>query len=187
MSETLRAFFAVDIRCPAALRRVLTDLSGMGRAVKAVDPDQLHVTLKFLGATSAELLPGLTAILEAAARGEGAFDVALSGLGAFPGAHRPSVVWAALDRADPLQRLAATLEAAVEPLGFARESRPFTPHVTLARIKARPPAKLAEILRDGSESTFGEARIENVVLYRSDTTTHGPRYTPLARVLLPAS
>jgi RNA 2',3'-cyclic 3'-phosphodiesterase len=182
-APALRLFFAVDVRCPAALRRVVIDLGGLGRAVKAVDPDQLHVTLKFLGATPADLVPRLADVLSHA-EFPAAFDVSLVGLGAFPSAQRPSVLWAGLEPVGPLQQMARTLEAAVEPLGFARESRPFRPHVTVARVRFRPPPAVGALLLDEAATNFGSVRIDSVVLYRSDTTTHGPQYTRLARVAL---
>jgi 2'-5' RNA ligase len=182
----VRLFFAVDIRCTAALRKIVIALGGLGRAVKAVDPDQLHVTMKFLGSTPADRVPELSAAL-AETRLVDAFDVALTGLGAFPNERRPSVIWAGLDPLDSLRAVATELESRIAPLGFPTESRPFRPHVTLARIRFRPPPRVGAMLRDEAETEFGSVRIDSVVLYRSDTTTHGPKYVPLARVGLPAA
>lgn len=188
-SETgsvFRLFFAVDVRCTAPLRKLVIELGSSGRALKAVDPDQLHVTLKFLGATPIAKVPELTAALRATRFSE-AFDVALTGLGAFPTVQRPSVIWAGLAPAEAIAAMSEALEAKVEPLGFPREQRPFQPHVTLARARFRPPPNVFALLRDHQSDDWGTVRIDSAVLYRSESTTHGPRYVPLVRVPLGAA
>jgi RNA 2',3'-cyclic 3'-phosphodiesterase len=180
MFDRLRTFIAVQIAAPAALRGVLRELAEMGRAVKSSDPDHLHVTLKFLGETHSELVPEISSILTDAGCRCGRCTLTLVGLGAFPHAQRPNVIWAGLEGAQGLQSLAAELESALEPRGFPKENRPFVPHLTLARIKAKPPQSLRELLARTEKTRFGTATIESVEFFRSDLGPDGPKYTVLA-------
>lgn len=182
MSQTVRAFIAAKAPCTSDLKPVLRDLGAMGRALKAVSADHLHVTLKFLGDVSLERTVGVGRALAEAARGVSAIDAKLRGVGAFPHAGRPSVIWAGLVGAEPLLELSGRLEALLEQQGFAREARAFHPHVTLARVKSRPPDELQALLKRHADSPFGAAPLRSIELYQSELRPQGPRYTVLARV-----
>jgi 2'-5' RNA ligase len=187
MPDSIRTFIAITIPGLDPLRRVLKDLAGMGRALKAVDPDNLHVTLKFLGHTDVNLVPEVRALMERAAQSSTSCELSITGLGVFPHAERPNVVWAGLRGADTLASLAAELEAGLEPHGFPRENRPFVPHLTLARVKARPPESLRELLSRHAKTAFGQAEIDHVEFIRSEPGPEGSRYTVLAAAPLGAT
>jgi RNA 2',3'-cyclic 3'-phosphodiesterase len=187
MAESIRCFIAFKIPGLEPLRRVLKELSAMGRALKAVDPDNLHVTLKFLGNTDVNQLADIRALLERATQAQKACDLTIARLGVFPHAQRPNVVWAGLEGADVLTALATELETGLEPYGFPRENRPFVPHLTLARVKARPPESLRELLSRHATTEFGTARVEHVELIRSEPGPDGSRYTDLASAPLGGS
>lgn len=182
MTETLRTFIAIEISLPEDLRALLQKLRSMGPAVKTVDADSTHVTLKFLGDTPGDLLPDVGKILETVAGEQSAFDLELTGVGAFPHWWRPQVVWVGLSPREPLQKLAERLESELEPLGFAREQRSFHPHLTLARIKAKPPKELKELADAHETTSFGSQGIDRMILYQSVLQKSGPIYTPLATV-----
>jgi RNA 2',3'-cyclic 3'-phosphodiesterase len=180
MSDSIRTFIAIKIPSLDPLRRVLKELAGMGRALKTVDPDNLHLTLKFLGQTDVDLVPEVRALMERAAQSSAPCELSVTGLGAFPNAQRPNVIWAGLQRADTLTSLAAELEAGLEPHGFPRENRPFVPHLTLARVKFRPPESLHDLLSQHAKTLFGRAKIDQVEFIRSELGPDGSRYTVLA-------
>jgi RNA 2',3'-cyclic 3'-phosphodiesterase len=183
MPDAIRCFLAVKMPAETALRRVLRELAEMGRALKAVEPENLHVTLKFLGATDPDLVAEIQKIAESAASGQTRGQLTLSGLGVFPHLHRPNVVWVGLEGpgAKTLSALAASLEVSLEPLGFAREQRPFAPHLTLARVKAKPPPSLRTLLERHAKTVFGTASVEEIELIRSEPGPDGSRYTVLGR------
>lgn len=184
MSDSIRTFVAVKITVPSALRPVLRSLATMNWPVAAVSPDNLHVTLKFLGDTPIELRDAIQKQIAESMIGQPPFVLRVAGLGAFPHVDRPSVVWAGLSDAEPLVSLAQRLEAALESHGFARESRPFHPHLTLARVKGRPPGELFELLRQHANTDFGTVEIPSVEFLRSDRERDGARYTTLAEYQL---
>lgn len=175
----LRTFFAIPIPATAELRQAVQSLAGLGRTTRAVNPETLHITLKFLGDTSEEQVPAIAGAADAVAARCSRFTPRLVGLGVFPSERRPSVVWAGIHDAEPLCRLATELDAAMRPLGFSPEGRPFQPHLTLARIRTKPPKELAGLLRDHAATNFGTAEITAVELLRSELLPAGPHYTVL--------
>jgi RNA 2',3'-cyclic 3'-phosphodiesterase len=184
MSDSIRSFIAVKIPLLDPLRPVLRELAEMGRALKSVDPENLHVTLKFLGNISSESISEVRSALEGAAATGCRCVVRLTGLGVFPHPQRPSVVWAGLEGADNLSAVAGEIDRRLEALGFLPEERPFAPHLTLARVKAKPPQELHALLARHAKTAFGTAAIDHVDLFRSDLGPDGPKYTVLATAQL---
>jgi 2'-5' RNA ligase len=183
----LRLFVGVKARSSPALAAGLERLSDMGKAVRPVREDQLHLTLKFLGDVEKSLVPAIAEGMTRAVASADAFDWALRGTGAFPSSARPSVIWAGADAGDRFASLAEQIESACEPLGFPRETRPFRAHVTLARVRFRPPPALAEWLHETADAEFGPQRAEEVVLFRSELGPGGSVYTPVHVVKLASS
>jgi len=165
-----------------ALGAAIERLRGTARGVAWVAPENLHLTLKFLGSVDETGLAALTSALTSAVTGLAAFDAEVRGLGAFPTPTRPRVVWAGIAAGAPaLVDVAGRVEAALAALGFPPDERPFSPHVTLGRVRqpGRAPA-LAGALAAGAGRAFGRTRVGRVSLMRSDLSPRGARYTELA-------
>jgi 2'-5' RNA ligase len=176
---TIRTFIAVALQCPPRLAVLLEELAKLGRAVRAVSVDHLHLTLRFLGETPLAQVAALgEAMRRAASETESAVG-ALAGIGAFPNEHRPSVVWVAVEPAEMLCALERRLAASLDEEGWAPEPRPFHPHVTVARVKARPPERLLELIRARRRERFGAMPVRCLDLIRSDLRPEGPCYTTL--------
>jgi 2'-5' RNA ligase len=158
-------------------------LRDVAREVAWVAEPNLHITLKFLGQVDEARIPAIVDALQATASRRPPFDVVVRGLGAFPSAARPRVVWAGLEDVGALGALAGEVDAALAALGFLPESRPFAAHVTLGRLREprRNPA-LAAALAGPVE--LGRLAVTRVSLMRSDLSNSGTRYTELAGVLL---
>ena len=179
-----RLFFAVPLEPTPELRNVARRLELLGSAIRAVPRDQWHLTLKFLGEIPEEQIPALKEIcLERAIRCPEA-TLRLQGLGVFPHLARPQVVWCGLPESGPLIELANQLETDCERMGIPRDRRPFHPHLTLARIRTRPPAAFREFVEDHATTDFGEAVVSRLILFRSDLHPQGANYTPLAESAL---
>lgn len=180
MSDSIRTFVAVQVAVLPELLAVLKSLAAMRWPVVAVSPEKLHVTLKFLGETPVEMSDTIQRQIAQAVSGQPPIPLRMESLGAFTTTARPSVIWAGLADAEPLVAIAERLESLLEPLGFARESRPFHPHLTLARIKGRPPRELFDLLRRHAETHFGTFEVRSVEFIRSDRQRDGARYSTLA-------
>ncbi|MBX3437418.1 MAG: RNA 2',3'-cyclic phosphodiesterase [Planctomycetaceae bacterium] len=179
MSDVIRAFVAICVAPSPALRGILDDLASLGRAVKPVAIENLHLTVKFLGNTDPVWISGVEKVLQEIAASTPEFDVALQGLGAFPSPSRPLVIWTGMTPSEVVSRLASDVESALVRFGFAAETRPFHPHVTLARIKTRPSRELAGLLERHPETEFATFPVRAIVLMQSQLTPSGPRYTPV--------
>jgi 2'-5' RNA ligase len=154
--------------------------------VSWVAPENFHVTVKFLGSVDDTRVQSVIDALHTAAHGHAPFDLEVGGLGAFPTATRARVLWAGLLAGlAPLAALAGSVEEALSGLGFPRENRAFSPHITLARVRepARAPA-LAEALNAGSSRRFGRVAVPAMALMRSDLSPKGARYSVLASIPL---
>ena len=184
----VRAFVAIrlDEAVRAALGAAIEGLRRVARDVAWVVPDNLHLTLKFLGQVRAARTPELVAALTRAASGLAAFEANVAGLGAFPTPTRARVIWAGVGHGtDALVLLASRVDEALVALGFEREPRPFSPHVTLGRVRTpRRDLALAEALRAGDAQKFGRLVVERVALMRSDLAPRGARYTEVAAARL---
>lgn len=180
MPHPIRLFVAIKVPILPHLRPIMKLLDTMGRPVQTVATESSHVTLKFLGDASSSLLEEIQSRMIAAATPAPPFVVKVQQLGAFPNADLPTVIWAGLMNADPLIELAKQLDALLESLGFVPESRPFHPHLTLARIKGRPPQPLFDLLRSHQQTTFGEFEVHAIDLFRSELHRDGSRYTVIS-------
>jgi 2'-5' RNA ligase len=184
--QRIRAFVAVHLPIPVIERvtQVQTQLRGRAREaglkVGWVSAAQLHVTLKFLGEIVEESRWAIRDRLQDRLAGRAAFEVAVRGVGAFPDRARPKVIWVGIEEAAPLVALAGEVESWLSELGFAKETRPFHPHLTLGRVKAGA----ADILAGLEAQSFGTAEVSEVTLYQSVLRPQGAEYKPLARVAL---
>lgn len=190
-TATLRAFFCTEL--DSELKERLGEISRRLRRlpVKAawVKLENLHITLKFLGDVDEALIPALEEAARWALREsgiDGEITWTLDRLGAFPNVERPRVVWVgSSEEPEALARLAARLESALEPLGFAPEGRGFAAHITLGRVKERAPSpsisELTRALKEHREFRY-EARVDSLTLMKSELTPQGANYTPLFRV-----
>jgi RNA 2',3'-cyclic 3'-phosphodiesterase len=143
---------------------------------RAVPLSNWHLTLRFLGAADAERH---RRVVDELARIDPPprFDLSLTGLGAFPRAGRAKVLWIGVgEGADELRALSASVEAAAVRAGFAPEPKPFSPHLTLSRL--RDPADLRPLV-DGAAPFGGRMRVDAFVLFRSHLGSPAPRYEPI--------
>ena len=182
----MRLFVALEIPADvrdnlAAVIRELNKLSSQAasKPPRWVRPENLHVTLKFIGETAPGMLDAIRDAL-AGIRVNKPIDINCKGLGFFPDDRRPQVLWAGLDASGNLPRLAEDVDRALETVGVAHEKRAFTPHLTLARFD---PPRLPEKLRDAINPTaardFGSFQARQFHLIESRTKPSGAEYTTL--------
>jgi 2'-5' RNA ligase len=180
-STGIRSFVAVDLDAQVrhAVSALQRELARMNADVRWVRAEGMHVSLKFLGSVEAPRLERVHDTLAAVVAAQRVLHVRTRGLGAFPGWRRPRVVWVGL-HGDGLVELAQCVEAALTPLGFEREQRPFTPHLTLGRVNStRGWARLEEVCKAHLDDDFGESDIGAVTIYQSTLQRGGSLYTPL--------
>lgn len=195
-TEEIRAFIALDLppegRSTLGYIQEQIKLSQVARWVRWVDPKGIHLTLKFLGNVAPSTVHPITQAMERASGNFGPFLVRLSTLGAFPTLARPRVIWAGLEgEVEGVNALQKKVEAALAPLGFPKEGRGFSPHLTLGRVREGAPREALgqlAMLVNSTPASGGEAlpimRLETLSLIRSQLTPQGAIYTPLATITL---
>jgi len=182
-APTIRAFVAanLDPGLKAALAQVQDRLKATRADVGWVRPENLHLTLKFLGQVEESRISAIGEAVADAATGCGPVHLVFQGLGAFPSPRAARVVWIGVSHgAEALAELQARIEAGLEKLGFAREARPFSAHLTLGRV--RGPAhreQLARALTGATAEPLGEMVLDRIELMRSNLNAGGARYTIL--------
>ena len=151
-----------------------------GADLRWVAPVNYHVTLAFLGWTGVEAIGRVCDALAEAVAGEGRTTFRTARLGAFPSLDHAGVLWAGIEDGAALTRLARSIGAAVAGLGFQVDSRPFHPHVTIARL--RTPRAIREIVLPMAEQMFGDTRIEAVTLFESETKSSSSVYREVQKI-----
>lgn len=181
--STVRAFVAANLNpdLQAALARVQDRLKTTRANVGWVRLENLHLTLKFLGEVEEGRVSAIKEAIAAATVGCGSIRLVFQGLGAFPRPREARVVWVGLSHGtEALVELQTRIEAGLESLGFAREARPFTAHLTLGRV--RGPAhreQLARAIAEAPAETLGEMVLDRIELMKSNLNTGGARYSIL--------
>ena len=183
----IRAFIAIDL--PAEIQEKLDQISTNLRAqcsvnaIRWVPANNIHLTLKFLGEVSSTNLELVTKLLQAETARHHCFDIDVGGIGAFPTNRRPRVIWIGIQAPPALMALQHAIESETVRLGYAVEERPFSAHLTLARVShnATPEEvrKTGDVLTGYKVGQLGIVQVRTVRLFRSDLQPGGAIYTPL--------
>ena len=193
MPDLIRTFIAIepDAAIQHALGDVQTRLQRERAAnfIRWVAPANIHLTLKFLGNVETDRLPALTRTVREACASYSPFTLSLHTLGAFPNLTRPNVVWVGLrGEIETAARLAEKIDAGCAALGYAREARPFAPHLTLGRVKKDARAdelrSVGELIANFKAELRGEIRVARVSVMKSELKPSGSVYTRLEEIRL---
>lgn len=187
-AEQIRSFIAIEL--PQNVKNGLAQLRNEleraeHRFVKWVDPEAVHLTLKFLGNIPVKQVGEINKAIEEATKGTPPFHLKISGLGGFPNLKQPRVLWVGISgEVDKLLSLQQDIDSMLAPLGFSKEERPFVPHLTLARIRERAaPAQRRSfgelVISTGFETSY-LVNVETIKLMRSELTPEGAIYTCLS-------
>ena len=185
MSGTIRSFFSFDIEDQTVIRR-LTEVQGMlantGANLKLVKPQNIHLTVRFLGNISPSMVDAIYEEMKQLSFTP--FEIELRGLGAFPKLTYPRVVWAGIRKgADELTDVFDQLEPRLRGLGVKPDRKGFSPHLTIARVRSgRNKAQLINLIRELEDYEFGTIKAECFRLKKSDLAPKGPIYTILREV-----
>ena len=189
--EQIRTFIAIGL--PDKVKKELANIesvlkSGNTTPVKWVDPDSIHLTLKFLGDIDADRISEVLDYLREASTDISPFTLKIEGLGVFPNPKRTQIVWAGLDGdMSELGRLQQNIETGMDKLGFKRENRKFSPHLTLGRVRNQAtPAERERLgtVVTGTPFSTGFINVDSINLMKSRLTRQGAIYTRLDSISL---
>ena len=181
-------FIAVSLSSPilAGIGKLIRTLQPDLEEVRWVEPKNLHVTLKFLGDVPLNDLPPLIRAVTQSTRQTYSFDLALHGFGAFPNRETPKTLWIGCrEGSEELKQLAESIDEGLLPLGFPKEARRFSPHLTIGRIKKQAySSHIMPVLDEHQHRWFGSCSVSEVQIFSSELTRRGPLYDELAAIPL---
>ena len=182
----IRAFIAFELprRVTAAIAEIQKHLKQYLFNVRWVRPDNIHLTLKFLGDIKTTDIDTVGDAVENAADGFSPFSLEASGVGVFPNMHRPRVLWTGIaGQTAQLQQLHEAVEQRLESIGFPKETRPFRGHLTLGRIKGNiAPRSLHEAVAAHQGFQSGLFAVDRLYVFKSDLKPTGSEYTKLCQI-----
>lgn len=182
MSERIRSFIAFDLENEQVLNRLSAAqrlLLETGADLRIVEPQNIHVTVRFLGDISPAMVDKVYDAIKSVKFSP--FVIQLKGLGVFPSINYPRVVWAGMSQgADQLKSIFQQLEPQIRGLGFAADAHGFSPHLTIARVRSGAnKQRLAELVTKKADYEFGLINADCLRLKRSQLSPKGPTYSTL--------
>jgi len=184
----IRSFLAIEL--PKPILRKIEEVQGDFRSTHAdvrwVNPEKIHLTLKFFGNIEESRIDPIFKFIGEVIRNTHPFSLKVRGVGAFPSLKNPRVIWMGLvNGKEVLASLQKQIEIQLGKIGFQPEDRPFHPHLTLGRMRSsRGKEELVGRMEKHRDEEFGDFKIERVVLFKSDLKPTGPIYTPLRELRL---
>ncbi len=185
--SVIRAFIAIDLS-PDIQKQLDEVLQGYraqlpGIPIRWVAASNIHLTLKFLGDVSLSNLSLLTEMIQKEVSTHHQFEISVGGSGAFPNIRQPRVVWVGVEAPSELSAIQNGIEVATARLGYLREERAFSPHLTLGRVSRNATSQDIKVISKALEATrvgfLGATCVEMVYLYRSDLQPTGAVYTQI--------
>ena len=184
----IRSFLAIELpkTILKKIEEVQRDLRSTHGDVRWVNPEKIHLTLKFFGNIEELRIDPIFKSIEEVIRNTSPFSLKVRGVGAFPHLKNPRVIWMGLvEGREVLISFQKQIETQLEKIGFQSEDRPLHPHLTLGRMKSsRGKRELVEKMEKHKEEEFGDFQVERVILFKSDLKPTGPIYTPLRELRL---
>lgn len=181
----MRSFIAIELpdTVKSALLSLQHELKACGADVRWSRPEGIHLTLKFLGNIEERLVDGIVETLKGTCRKFQAFNCEVRGIGVFPGARAPRVLWAGVADHDVLSLIHQDIDIGMSLLGFERESRKFTAHLTLGRFRTSGgKMALLDRMEAYKELSLGIIDVNHISLMRSDLGPGGAKYTRIAEI-----
>jgi len=178
-----RSFIAVELSTEIAggVRRIQGGLRERTAGVSWVRPEGIHLTLKFLGEVDPGRVEGIASRAEQGVKAIAPFTIGIRGCGGFPNPRNPRVIWIGVD--DPsgqLKELQAQVEQGMEEMGFTREARAYTPHLTIGRLRSgKGKGEVAQSLEAMKGCDLGTMEVREICLFRSQLKPTGAEYTKL--------
>jgi 2'-5' RNA ligase len=183
--STFRGFIALEITPSSVMTEFEKEIEKSGADVKLVEPHNIHITLKFLGDTQERYIWDIEGIIRDAVRGLKPFSIKLKGTGVFPNENYVKVVWIGIEEGNIIGTLAQTIDNGVAGLGFKKENRGFSPHLTIGRVRtAKNKQQMMKVIEKYRMVEFSVQEVASIHLKKSELTPKGPLYTSIREIKL---
>lgn len=187
--KTVRSFLAVNLELETVKKiakvqgALIEKAAQMDAAVNWVPPQNMHVTIRFLGNITEPMIGVIKDTLEPVTRKTPPIEIHSRGLGVFPDAENPKVLWAGVDDSEGLTTLHNEVCRLLNDTGFQKKDQPFKSHATIGRVKEATGEQVAALLED-TETTFGVSVLKNLLCYSSELSDRGADYRLLWKLPL---
>lgn len=182
---TFRGFIAIEIQAVPPIIDFEKAIIKTGADVKLVEPKNIHLTLKFLGETDENQIDTIEQIIKKSVTNIPPFPLMLKGTGVFPNEKYLKVIWIGIISGDNLEKIANSLDEKLVTLGFKKEQRSYSAHLTIGRVRtAKNKEQLLTVIKNHNEKEFLQQEIRSVTLKKSELTPTGPIYTTLREIPL---
>jgi len=180
-----RGFIAIDIDVFSKLMEFEKEIKETGGNVKLVEPENVHITLKFLGDTNESRIDEIDKIMKDSVKGIDPFNIKLKGAGVFPNQNYIKVIWIGIKQDEPIGIIVRKIDEQLSKIGFKKEKREFSSHLTIARVKsAKGKDGILRVIEKYRDIHFIDLRVDSIRLKKSDLTPKGPIYTTIKDVKL---
>lgn len=184
--ETFRGFIAIDVPLNQTLQNLINQIQSTSCNIKLVEPENIHITLKFLGETHVQHLKKIEHIMNETIKEIPPFSIQLKGTGVFPNENYIKVLWIGIEHTKPLEFIAKELDNKLANLGYKKEQRKFSAHLTLGRVRsAKAKDELIALIHETKELFIADILVNSIQLKKSTLTPAGPIYETLITSSLP--
>jgi len=181
--EKFRGFIAIDIKSFPKLLEFENEIKKTGANVKLVEPKNIHLTLKFLGDTDEILINNIEKIMKDSIEEIKPFEICLRGAGVFPNEKYIKVVWIGIENGEKIAQIANNIDENISNLGFLRDRREFSAHLTIARVKnVNNKQALIDSINKYRDVEFLKMNVDTIKLKKSTLTPKGPIYSTLKEI-----
>jgi 2'-5' RNA ligase len=180
-----RGFIAIDIETLPKIIEFENEIKNSGAIVKLVEPENIHITLKFLGDIEEEYVEKIEEIMKDSVNESNSFEIQLKGAGVFPNQNYIKVMWIGIKNGEQIGKIANNIDEKLSELGFEKDRRGYSAHLTIARVRsAKNKDKLMQIIEKYRDIEFANIKVNSIILKKSELTSKGPIYTNLKEVIL---
>lgn len=182
---TFRGFIAVEIPVNDKIQTFHDELSRLPTKIKLVEPENIHITLKFLGETKKEHIANIQQIMKTSVQGLKPWNIRLQGTGVFPNNNYIKIIWIGIEQIGNLAEISKVLNLETATLGYKKEKRGFKAHLTIGRVNnAVGKNELIAVIDQYKDTNFNEVLIDKIMLKKSTLTPKGPIYETISTVHL---
>lgn len=176
--SNFRGFIAIDIPTFSKLLEFENKIRNTGADIKLVEPKNIHITLKFLGDMSEGQIDKIQDVIKESVKGIEPFEIKFSDTGVFPNQDYMKVIWIGIQNTDPIIKIANSINEKITMMGFKKDKRPFSAHLTIGRVKtAKNKEKIKQVLKKYQKMDFFSYNVESIKLKKSVLTPNGPIYS----------
>jgi len=178
-----RAFIAIDVEQSSQITDIVNDLNNSGANIKLVKPENMHITIKFLGDTDEKFVGRIREIMEKSVENIESFEIKLKSIGVFPNQDYIKIIWIGIEQYEKIVEIAKKINKGLSKIGFKKEKREFSPHLTIGRVKnSKNKDKILHIINRYENTEFNTYKIKSIKLIKSELRSKGPIYTTIEEI-----